>query len=309
MKTWFFESFKIFQDPLHRGWGWPFQGWQITRGCQNAALKQNIACVDRLCSSFLTEIQILDRRERRNPRHPEVGRARAPDISGAGKRIDNKGRRNRKGRRTKVFMDKGYLQATKVWTLPPWLASPHSYLLFYRSINAIRVAIGAVTVRWATGASDEKNDVSGVMNAGMNAGTGATILGTGATTEVTGTETGTETGTDVTTEETGTGATTGETGTGTTTGETGTGTTTGATTGATGTGMTNAEADGPVNTMVGVAGGVAEITTAMRRKNGPCLSSCRGLKMMWLHDEMRRREIHTLSLMHVKSSLTYLRTG
>jgi len=69
-------------------------------------------------------LTIADRRERRNPRHPEVGRARAPDLYNVRSKIRTKDcngdrRRNNKpkGGRVKIFNDTGYIKAVKVPTI------------------------------------------------------------------------------------------------------------------------------------------------------------------------------------------------
>ena len=63
--------------------------------------------------AFLT---ISDRRDRRNPRHPVVGRARAPDLYNARSKIGSKDNKHHqpRGGRVKIFNDKSYLKAVKV---------------------------------------------------------------------------------------------------------------------------------------------------------------------------------------------------
>ena len=55
-------------------------------------------------------------RERRNPRHPEVGRARAPDLFNIRPRVGSKPVKKHvpPQSRVKIFDDKSYLKAVKV---------------------------------------------------------------------------------------------------------------------------------------------------------------------------------------------------
>lgn len=73
-------------------------------------------------------VLFVDRRERRNPRHPEVGRARAPDLINIRSKVgskrskgrqDDKQKDRRKDRNRggiKIFDDKAYLKAVKVYS-------------------------------------------------------------------------------------------------------------------------------------------------------------------------------------------------
>ena len=57
------------------------------------------------------------RNERRNPRHPEVGRARPPNLSEVRSKVGSKNsnfHRRREPNKVKIFNDKDYMKAVKV---------------------------------------------------------------------------------------------------------------------------------------------------------------------------------------------------
>ena len=59
------------------------------------------------------------RYERRNPRHPEVGRARPPNLSEVRSKVGSKNtnfHRRREPNKVKIFNDKDYMKAVKVST-------------------------------------------------------------------------------------------------------------------------------------------------------------------------------------------------
>ena len=59
------------------------------------------------------------RNERRNPRHPEVGRARPPNLSEVRSKVGSKNsnfHRRREPNKVKIFNDKDYMKAVKVCT-------------------------------------------------------------------------------------------------------------------------------------------------------------------------------------------------
>ena len=59
-----------------------------------------------------------DRRERRNPRHPEVGRAPAPNFSKVTSKIGSRDRKHvPKPSNVKIFNDTAYTKAAKVNTI------------------------------------------------------------------------------------------------------------------------------------------------------------------------------------------------
>ena len=58
---------------------------------------------------------MTDRRERRNPRHPEVGRAPAPNFSNVTSKIGSRDRKHvPKQSNVKIFNDTAYIKAAKV---------------------------------------------------------------------------------------------------------------------------------------------------------------------------------------------------
>ena len=58
---------------------------------------------------------ISDRRERRNPRHPEVGRAPAPNFANVTSKIGSRDRKHvPKPSNVRIFNDTAYIKAAKV---------------------------------------------------------------------------------------------------------------------------------------------------------------------------------------------------
>ena len=68
---------------------------------------------------FFLQQQQEYRNERRNPRHPEVGRAKPPNLSEVRSKVGSKNsnfHRRREPNKVKIFNDKDYMKAVKVCT-------------------------------------------------------------------------------------------------------------------------------------------------------------------------------------------------
>ena len=66
---------------------------------------------------FFLQQQQEYRNERRNPRHPEVGRAKPPNLSEVRSKVGSKNsnfHRRREPNKVKIFNDKDYMKAVKV---------------------------------------------------------------------------------------------------------------------------------------------------------------------------------------------------
>ena len=81
-----------------------------TRACEN------FLNVDKCFFFFLKQQSQEYRYERRNPRHPEVGRARPPDLTQVKSKVGSKNShyRRREPSKVKIFNDKDYMKVVKV---------------------------------------------------------------------------------------------------------------------------------------------------------------------------------------------------
>ena len=86
--------------------------------CLLLPLKLTLLSLVKPIFSFLQQQQEY-RNERRNPRHPEVGRAKPPNLSEVRSKVGSKNsnfHRRREPNKVKIFNDKDYMKAVKVCT-------------------------------------------------------------------------------------------------------------------------------------------------------------------------------------------------